>query len=75
MAEEQDLTLDQDNAEEQGGGKKKLIIIIVAIVLLIGIAIGVTVFLMAIAMRVKMERLPKVRLRKWLKIYQLLQFI
>ena len=47
MAEEQDLTLDQDNAEQQGGGKKKLIIIIVAIVLLIGIAVGVTVFLMA----------------------------
>lgn len=46
MAKEQDLTLDQDNAEEQGGGKKKLIIIIVAIVLLIGIAVGVTVFLM-----------------------------
>jgi len=47
MAEEQDLTLDQDNAEEQGGGKKKLIIIIVAIVLLIGIAAGVAVFLLA----------------------------
>lgn len=47
MAGEQDLTLDQDNAAEQGGGKKKLIIIVVAIVLLLGIAVGVTIFLMS----------------------------
>lgn len=48
MAAEQDLKLDQANAEEaSGGGKKKLIIIIVAVVLLIVIAVGTTVFLMS----------------------------
>ena len=47
MAEEQDLTLDQDNAEEKSGGKKKLIIIVVAVVLLLAIAVGVTVFMMS----------------------------
>lgn len=47
MAEEQDLTLDQDSTEEKGGGKKKLIIIVVAIVLLLAIAVGVTIFMMS----------------------------
>ncbi len=47
MAAEQDLKLDQGNPEEEGGSKKKLIIIVVAAVLLIGIAVGVTIFLMS----------------------------
>ena len=47
MAAEQDLKLDQANPETEGGGKKKLIIIIVGILLVIGIAVGVTVFLMS----------------------------
>jgi flagellar FliL protein len=47
MAAEQDLKLDQDNAEEQGGSKKKLIIIVAVIVLLIAIAAGAAFFLMS----------------------------
>jgi flagellar FliL protein len=47
MAVEQDLKLDQDNAEEKSGGKKKLIIIVVAVVLLIVIGVGATIFLMS----------------------------
>jgi flagellar FliL protein len=47
MAAEQDLKLDQANPEQSGGSKKKLIFIIVAVVLLIGLAVGVTVFLMS----------------------------
>jgi flagellar FliL protein len=47
MAAEQDLKLDQDNAEEQGGSKKKLIIIVAVIVLLIAIAVGAAFFLMS----------------------------
>ena len=47
MAAEQDLKLDQANAEsEEGGGKKKLIIIIVGVLLVIAIAVGATIFLM-----------------------------
>lgn len=45
MAQEQDLQLTPP-AETTGGGKKKLIIIIVAALLVVGIAVGVTVFLM-----------------------------
>jgi flagellar FliL protein len=47
MAAEQDLKLDQDNAEEKSGGKKKLIIIVVAAVLLIAIGVGAAIFLMS----------------------------
>jgi flagellar FliL protein len=47
MAAEQDLKLDQANPETEGGGKKKLIIIIVSILLVIGIAVGATIFLMS----------------------------
>ena len=47
MAAEQDLKLDQANAEsEEGGGKKKLIIIIVGVLLVVAIAVGATIFLM-----------------------------
>lgn len=47
MAAEQDLKLDQANPEPEGGGKKKLIIIIVGVLLVIGIAVGATIFLMS----------------------------
>jgi flagellar FliL protein len=47
MAVEQDLKLDQDNAEEKSGGKKKLIIIVVAAVLLIAMGVGAAIFLMS----------------------------
>lgn len=48
MAAEQDLKLDGDAQEgaSSGGGKKKLILIIVAVLLVVGIAVGVTLFLM-----------------------------
>lgn len=47
MATEKDLTLDQENSEtEAGGSKKKLIIIILSVFILIGVAAGVTAFLM-----------------------------
>jgi flagellar FliL protein len=47
MAAEQDLKLDQATPEAEGGGKKKLIIIIVSVLLVIGIAVGATIFLMS----------------------------
>ena len=49
MAAEQDLKLDGGNGAEEPkkGGKMKLIIIIVAVLLLVGIAVGVTLFLMS----------------------------
>jgi flagellar FliL protein len=47
MAAEQDLKLDQENPEAEGGGKKKLILIIVGVILVIGIAVGATIFLMS----------------------------
>lgn len=48
MAAEQDLKLDQQNAEAEGGGSKKtLILIIVGALLLVGIAVGATIFLMS----------------------------
>ena len=47
MAAEQDLKLDQVNPEAEGGGKRKLIIIIVGVLLVIGIAVGATIFLMS----------------------------
>jgi flagellar FliL protein len=47
MAEEQDLKLDQNTAEEKSGSKKKLIIIVVAVVLLIAIGVGAAIFLMS----------------------------
>lgn len=47
MAEEKDLTLDQENADgEAGGSKKKLIIIILLVLVLIATAVGVTTFLL-----------------------------
>ena len=47
MAAEQDLKLDQgQEAEQQGGSKKTLILIIVGALLLVGIAVGATIFLM-----------------------------
>ena len=48
MAAEQDLKLDQQDAQAEGGGSKKtLILIIVGALLLIGIAVGATIFLMS----------------------------
>lgn len=46
MANEKELQLDSQELEEGGGGKKKLIIIIVAAVLVVGIGVGVGLFLM-----------------------------
>lgn len=48
MAAEQDLKLDNDAGDEgaPSGGKKKLIFIIVGALLLVGIAVGATLFLM-----------------------------
>ncbi|WP_430459783.1 flagellar basal body-associated FliL family protein [Thalassolituus sp. LLYu03] len=48
MAAEQDLKLDGGNGGEEPkkGGKMKLIIIIVGVLLLVGIAVGATLFLM-----------------------------
>ncbi|UTW48943.1 flagellar basal body-associated FliL family protein [Bacterioplanoides sp. SCSIO 12839] len=47
MAAEQDLKLDTPEEAASGGGKKKLILIIVGALLLVGIAVGVTWFLMS----------------------------
>ncbi|WP_419811796.1 flagellar basal body-associated FliL family protein [Bacterioplanoides sp.] len=47
MAAEQDLKLDTPEEAPSGGGKKKLILIIVGALLLVGIAVGVTWFLMS----------------------------
>jgi len=44
---EQDLKLEQQDEAAEGGGKKKLILIIVGILLLVGIAVGATIFLMS----------------------------
>ncbi|MEY8205545.1 MAG: flagellar basal body-associated FliL family protein [Bermanella sp.] len=46
MADEKELQLDADELDSSGGGNKKLIIIIVAVVLLVGIGVGVALFLM-----------------------------
>ncbi len=46
MAEEKELQLDAEDLGSSGGGKKKLIIIIVAAVLVVGIGVGVGLFLM-----------------------------
>jgi len=45
MAKDEDLQLEEEGGEA-GGGKKKLIIIIVALLLLVGIGVGVALFLL-----------------------------
>lgn len=46
MAEENEQQNEQEENAQEGGGKKKLIIIIVAVLLAVGVAIGVTLFLL-----------------------------